>query len=49
MSAPDRDPPTAVPSSAAGRARFRLSLARVLTIQAVALLLLWLLQRRYAG
>ncbi|HET9425963.1 MAG TPA: hypothetical protein VFO55_11365 [Gemmatimonadaceae bacterium] len=31
------------------RARFRLTLVRVMTVQVVSLILLWLLQRHYAG
>lgn len=37
------------PDREADRRRFRITLARVMTVQVVTLLLLWLLQSRYAG
>lgn len=37
------------PARSGDRRRFRRTLVRVLAIQAVALLLLWLLQARYTG
>jgi hypothetical protein len=40
---------TSDPSSDPSGSHFRRTLARVLAVQAVALLLLWLLQVRYAG
>ena len=41
-------PPTPTDDRAA-RARFRATLARVMAVQVVTLVLLWLLQRRYTG
>lgn len=40
-------PPPSIPSVMSQR--FKSTLARVIAIQAVALVLLWLLQQRYAG
>ena len=38
-----------LPDDPAARARFRVTLARVMAVQVVALVLLWLLQSRYTG
>lgn len=40
---------TPEPSRAEERRRFRRTLVRVLTVQVIAVLLLWLLQARYSG
>ena len=37
------------PDDREARARFRITLARVMAVQAVTLVLLWLLQRRYVA
>lgn len=37
------------PTPDPGRAQFRRTLVRVMTVQVVTLVLLWLLQTRYAG
>lgn len=44
----DYVPDTAADEREAGRRQFRRNLFRVMTVQVVSLLLLWLLQSRYA-
>jgi hypothetical protein len=46
---PAAEPPPSPAERARGRARFRATLARVLLVQVVTLLGLWLLQSRYTG
>ncbi len=47
MPQPSTPPPDAAPDVAAGRRRFRRTLVRVLLVQVVTLLALWLVQQRY--
>ena len=51
MMTPRRPPTVTAPQDIIPRdaARFRRTLARVMTVQVVTLVLLWLLQQRYAG
>jgi len=44
---PSGDPPSGDPPPADPRARFRRNLARVMSVQVVALVLLWLLQQHF--
>ena len=51
MTTPSRDPKITAPQDIITRdaARFRRTLVRVMAVQVVTLVLLWLLQRHYGG